>query len=174
MAQNPTWGAPRNHGELPGSVWTFPKERFPGASEPGWLVFLRNQREAIAAVGLFTVPTLPFAVLYCLSLISHDRRHILHGNLTRHPTRLWIVQQLREPSRLIPLLGFSFSIGTPSRGRKSNGIAELLGRRSFSITSWPSKSAIGRLLCVNTSWAQERSTRWQNSIPYVGLAPGIR
>ena len=29
-------------------------------------------------------------------LIGHDRRCILHFNVTRHPTSTWIVQQLRE------------------------------------------------------------------------------
>jgi putative transposase len=44
----------------------------------------------------FTVPTLTFSVLYSFFLISHDRRRILHFNVTRHPTSRWIVQQLRE------------------------------------------------------------------------------
>jgi putative transposase len=61
-----------------------------------WLAFLRNHREAIAAMDFFTVPTVTFSVLYCLFVISHDRRRILHCNVTRHPTSLWIVQQLRE------------------------------------------------------------------------------
>jgi putative transposase len=29
-------------------------------------------------------------------VISHDRRQILHVNVTKYSTRLWIVQQLRE------------------------------------------------------------------------------
>jgi putative transposase len=36
-----------------------------------WLAFLRNHREAIAAMDFFTVPTLTFSVLYCFFLISH-------------------------------------------------------------------------------------------------------
>ncbi len=44
----------------------------------------------------FTVPTITFGVLYCFFVISHDRRCILHFNVTRHPTSIWIVQQLRE------------------------------------------------------------------------------
>src|SRR5260221_3322381 len=42
-------------------------------------------------------------VLYCFFVISHDRRRILHFNVTNHPTSLWIVQQLRRP--------FHFSYG---------------------------------------------------------------
>jgi len=61
-----------------------------------WLTFLRNHREAIAAMDFFSVPTITFSVLYCFFVISHDRRRILHCNVTKHPTSLWIVQQLRE------------------------------------------------------------------------------
>jgi transposase InsO family protein len=44
----------------------------------------------------FTVPTLTFGVLYCFFVIAHDRRRILHCNVTRHPTCAWVVQQLCE------------------------------------------------------------------------------
>ena len=105
VTENPTWGAPRIHGELrmlgfdvcerTVSRWM---RRAPRNPEPAkqWLAFLRNHREAIAAMDFFTVPTVTFRVLYCLFIISHDRRQILHLNVTRHPTSLWIVQQLRE------------------------------------------------------------------------------
>ena len=50
-----------------------------------WAAFLRNHREAIAAMDFFTVPTLTFGVLYCFFVIAHDRRRILHCNVTKHP-----------------------------------------------------------------------------------------
>jgi hypothetical protein len=37
----------------------------------------------------FTVPTLTFKVLYCFFVIAHDRRRILHFNVTRHPSSVW-------------------------------------------------------------------------------------
>ena len=37
-----------------------------------------------------------FGVLYCFFVIVHDRRKILHFNVTRSPHALWVVQQLRE------------------------------------------------------------------------------
>jgi transposase InsO family protein len=61
-----------------------------------WLAFLRNRRDAIAAVDFFTVPTLTFGVLYCFFVISHDRRRILHCNVTRNPQALWVALQLCE------------------------------------------------------------------------------
>jgi putative transposase len=105
VAENPTWGAPRIHGELlklgfevserSVSRWT---RRAPRDADPvkQWLTFLRNHREAIAAMDFFTVPTLTFGVLYCFFVIGHDRRKILHFNVTRNPHALWVVQQLRE------------------------------------------------------------------------------
>jgi putative transposase len=52
----------------------------------------------------FTVPTLTFNVLYCFLIISHERRRILHFNVTGSPTSSWIVQQLREafPYEAVP------------------------------------------------------------------------
>jgi putative transposase len=105
VAENPTWGAPRIHGELlmPGlevsertiSRWMKRPPRDPQPAQR-WLAFLRNHREAIAAMDFFTVPTITFGVFYCFFVISHDRRRILHFNVTRHPTSAWTVQQLRE------------------------------------------------------------------------------
>jgi transposase InsO family protein len=105
VAENPTWGAPRIHGELlmlgfdvserTVSRWM---KRAPSSPEPAkrWLSFLRNHREVIAAMDFFTVPTVTFKLLYCFFIISHDRRQILLCNVTQHPTSGWIGQQLRE------------------------------------------------------------------------------
>jgi hypothetical protein len=60
------------------------------------LVFLKNHREVIAAMDLFTVPTATFRVLYFFFVIGHSRRRVRHFNATEHPTSCWIVQQLRE------------------------------------------------------------------------------
>src|SRR5207302_6720239 len=54
-----------------------------------WLTFLRNHREAIAAMDFFTVPTLTFGFLYCFFVIGHDRRKILHFHVvTKSPCSL--------------------------------------------------------------------------------------
>jgi len=69
-----------------------------------WKAFLNNHREAIAAMDFFTVPTLTFGVLYCFFVIAHNRRRILHVDITRHPTSEWVAQPLREafPYESIP------------------------------------------------------------------------
>jgi transposase InsO family protein len=105
VAENPTWGAPRIHGDLlklgfdlsepTVSRWV---RRAPRPPDPArrWLIFLRNHREAIAAMDFFTVPTLTFGILYCFFVIGHDRRRILHCNVTRNPSALWVALQLHE------------------------------------------------------------------------------
>ena len=74
-------------------MWKAPRD-----SEPAkrWSTFLSNHRETIAAIDFFTVPTLTFGVLYCFFVIAHDRRRILHFNVTRYPPTLWIARQVRE------------------------------------------------------------------------------
>lgn len=42
----------------------------------------------------FTVPTAGFRVLYVFIVLSHDRRQIVHFNVTEHPTAQWPAQQL--------------------------------------------------------------------------------
>jgi len=105
VAENPTWGAPRIHGKLlklgfnvsepTVSCWL---RRAPRPRDPAmrWLTFLRNHREAIAAMDFFTVPTLTFGILYCFFIISHDRRRIVHHNVTRNPHALWVGLQLYQ------------------------------------------------------------------------------
>jgi len=79
--ENPTWGAPRIHGELLklGFVASEPTvsrclrrvKRNPDPAQR-WLTFLRNHREAIAAMDFFTVPTLTFGFLYCFFISVQD------------------------------------------------------------------------------------------------------
>ncbi len=103
--ENPTWGAPRIHGELLKLGFEVSERTvsryLARASRNGdarklWLTFLKNHREVIAAMDFFTVPTATFRVLYCFFVISHSRRRVLHFNATEHPTSPWIAQQLRE------------------------------------------------------------------------------
>jgi len=105
VVENPTWGAPRIHGELKMlgfdisertvSRWMRKAPRKPEPAKQ-WKAFLSNHREAIAAMDFFTVPTLTFGVLYGFFVITHNRRRILHFNVTRRPTSEWVAQQLRE------------------------------------------------------------------------------
>lgn len=42
------------------------------------------------------VPTIRFQILYVFLVLAHDRRRILHFNVTAHPTAEWTAQQLRD------------------------------------------------------------------------------
>ena len=61
-----------------------------------WRTFLENHAQQLVSIDFFTVPTLRFQVLYLFLVLAHDRRRILHCNVTAHPTAEWTGQQLRE------------------------------------------------------------------------------
>jgi len=103
---NPLWGAPRIRDELAllghevavstvaryNMVHT--KDREPARQT--WRTFLANHLRVSATCDFFTVPTLTFRMLYVFVVLSHDRRRIVHVNVTRHPTAAWTAQQVTE------------------------------------------------------------------------------
>ena len=66
----------------------------------------------MVSIDFFTVPTIRFQVLYVSLVLAHDRRRIVHFNVTRHPMAEWTVQQLREAFPLSRSLDTSYAIGT--------------------------------------------------------------
>jgi putative transposase len=101
--ENPLWGAPRIHGELfklginiaESSVSKYMVRRNKPPSQT-WRTFLENHAQQLVSIDFFTVPTIRFQVLYVFLVLAHDRRRILHFNVTAHPTAEWTGQQLRE------------------------------------------------------------------------------
>jgi len=61
-----------------------------------WRTFLQNHLTQMVSIDFFTVPTIRFQVLYVFLVLAHDRRRIVHFNVTAHPTAEWTGQQLRE------------------------------------------------------------------------------
>src|ERR1700687_1785783 len=100
---NPTWGAPRIHGELlklgmnigETSVSKYMVRHRKPPSQ-AWRAFLENHVKNLVSVDFFTVPTVRFQVLYVFLVLAHNRRRILHFGVTAHPTAEWTAQQLRE------------------------------------------------------------------------------
>jgi putative transposase len=102
MAQaSPLWGAPRIHGELQKlgieiSERTvsrlIPRRRKPPSQT--WRTFLDNHLGGICAIDFFTVPTATFRVLFVLVMLAHQRRRIVHFNVTANPTAAWTAQQM--------------------------------------------------------------------------------
>lgn len=104
-AENPTWRAPRIHGELlklgfdvaERTVSRYlPRRPHNPDRFRQWTAFLKNHQDAIASMDFFTVPLLTFHVLYVLVIIGHGQRTALHINVTSAPTARWVIQQLRE------------------------------------------------------------------------------
>jgi transposase InsO family protein len=100
---NPLWGAPRIHGELlklgidigETSVSKY-MVRHRNPPSQSWRTFLENHLKSTVSIDFFTVPTFRFQVLYVFLVLAHDRRRIVHFNVTAHPTAEWTAQQLRE------------------------------------------------------------------------------
>ena len=71
------------HGQAPWTIQT-------------WRTFLRNHADGIAAADLFVVPTIGFKLLYCLVILAHGRRKLVHHAVTAHPSAEWIARQIVE------------------------------------------------------------------------------
>ena len=101
--ENPTWGAPRIHSELKllgydVSETTVDKYMLRNRKPPSptWRSFLDNHLQDIVALDFFTVPTATFRILFAFVILRHDRRMIVHFNVTEHPTAEWTAQQIVE------------------------------------------------------------------------------
>ena len=100
---NPLWCAPRVHGELlklginiserSVSRW-MPRRTKPPSQN--WRAFLDNHIGELVSIDFFTVPTATFRILSVLIVLAHDRRRIVHFNVTDHPTAEWTAQQMVE------------------------------------------------------------------------------
>jgi len=106
--ENPTWGAPKIRRELlklgiqvsPSTIQKYrPRNTKPNGQR--WMTFLRNHLKAVVAVDFFTVPTVTFRVLYVFIILHHERRKVLHFNVTDSPTAAWTGQQLVNSSPFV-------------------------------------------------------------------------
>ncbi len=106
---NPSWGAPRIHGELlklgfviaqsTVAAWMPKRPRPRKPPSQTWRTFLKNHRSTAAAMDFFVIPTATFQLLYGFVILEHGRRRIRHVAVTSHPTAEWAAQQLREAFR---------------------------------------------------------------------------
>ena len=133
-AANPLWGAPRIHGEVlklgftvsQSTVATYLGRRDDPPSQT-WRTFLTNHVSQLASIDFFTVPTATFRVLLVFVVVSHDRRRIVHLNVSAHPTPAWTAQQLR--GRRVPQAA--------CRRRRSHAIGRLPTPIQFLVGTGP-------------------------------------
>jgi len=100
---NVTWGAPRVHGELlklginvsqPTVAKYMVRHRKPPSQT--WRTFLANHVHNLVSVDFFTVPSVTFRVFFVFIVLAHDRRRVIHFNVTEQPTAAWTAQQIVE------------------------------------------------------------------------------
>ncbi len=101
--ENVLWGAPGIHGELQMlgiylSQSTVAKYMIRHRKPPSqtWRKFLNNHAKELVSIDFFTVPTATFRILYVLLVLSHERRRVVHFNITENPTATWTAQQMVE------------------------------------------------------------------------------
>jgi putative transposase len=61
-----------------------------------WRTFLDNHLGNLVSVDFFVVPTVLFKVLFVFVVLAHERRRVVHINVTDAPTAQWTAQQLVE------------------------------------------------------------------------------
>jgi putative transposase len=91
--ENPTWGRRRIRAELALlgyevaelTVAKYMHRTSPRPS-PTWRAFLAAHARDIVAVDFFVVPTLTFRLLFVFVVLRHDRRELIHVNVTDHPS----------------------------------------------------------------------------------------
>ena len=98
---NPLRGDPRVHGELmklgisisQAAVSKYMVRHRKPPSQT-WRSFLDNHVKDLVSVDFFTLPTATFRVLFVVIVLRHDRRRIVHFNVTEHPSAEWTAQQI--------------------------------------------------------------------------------
>jgi len=69
-----------------------PKRKNPPSQT--WQSFLENHLLELVSIDFLVVPTATFRILFVLIVLSHHRRHVVHFNVTEHPTALWAAEQI--------------------------------------------------------------------------------
>ncbi len=111
--ENRTWGVPRIQGELrllgydvaESTVAKYMTRPHHGPPSQTWRAFLKNHLRHTAACDFFVVPTATFQLLFCFIVLAHDRRRLVHFNVTSHPSAEWTANQMVEafPGRTLTL-----------------------------------------------------------------------
>ncbi len=100
---NPTWGSPKIVAELAKlgiDIATSTVEKYrpkrAGPPSPTWRTFLDQHVRELVSIDFFIGLTATFRVLFVFVVLAHDRRRIVHFNVTEHPTAQWTAQQIVE------------------------------------------------------------------------------
>jgi transposase InsO family protein len=61
-----------------------------------WHTFLENHVKQLVSVDFFVVPTVGFKLLFVFLVLAHERRRVIHFNVTERPTAEWTPTQLAQ------------------------------------------------------------------------------
>jgi putative transposase len=103
----------------------------------------------IAAVDCFTVPTITFGMLYVFQVLRHERRRLVHFNVTANPTAQWAAQQIVEAFPFEETPRFLLREGDGIYGPSFSDRVEHLGIEELVIafrSPWQSP-CVERLVC---------------------------
>ena len=101
---NPTWGAPKIHGELLKLDLVTSERTVSGLlrryrrkpPSQTWKTFIKNHMTEMVSVDFLVVPTIRFRMLYVFVILNHGNRQVIHFNVTSNPTAEWTAQQVIE------------------------------------------------------------------------------
>lgn len=65
------------------------RERSRTPPRPTWKTFLKTHIRDVVAMDFFVAPTVTYKVLFVLVILAHERRRVMHFNVTEHPTAVW-------------------------------------------------------------------------------------
>ena len=68
----------------------------PAVPSPTWRSFLQNHMSHTVAVDMIVVATATFRLLYTVIIPGHDRRRIIHFDVTENPTQVRLARQITE------------------------------------------------------------------------------
>ena len=100
---NPTWGSPRIVAELrklgvhvaKSTVKKYqPRQDRPRS--PTWTTSLDQHVKDLVSIDFFIVPTATLRVLFVFVALAHDRRRIVHFNVTEHPIKRLLSSYLHD------------------------------------------------------------------------------
>jgi transposase InsO family protein len=111
--------------------------------------FKRSKNLVSGIRGLRPSPV-TFKLLYCFFVIDHQRRRIVHFNVTAHPTAEWLCQQLRE--------------AFPNDGRYKYAILDRDSKFSSEVLALLKSSAIDPVrTSIRSPWQNGVAERWVGS-----------
>ena len=111
-----------------------------------WRAFLDNHLRDAVAIDFFVVPTATFRILFGFIVLTHDRRRVVHFNVTAHPTAEWTARQVVQafPEEAAPgyLLRDQDKVygGRFQQATNSLGIAEVVTAARDRRGSTPTRS----------------------------------